>query len=68
MKENIHPKQPYTHNLSKVCNVEGCNYLGEMQNCHICGQKKRKTRCKFHRDKEKEMRKILRGDLKNILK
>lgn len=61
--DSKHPKQPYTHNLNKICKIDGCNELGYIVRCNVCHQKKRKTLCEKHFAEHKEMNRLLRGKL-----
>lgn len=62
---NTHPKQPYQHNMTKICKVEGCYNLGYIIKCNYCGQMKRKTMCEKHLLEHKEMNRLYRGKLSN---
>lgn len=59
-----HPPLPYQHNMEKKCKVEGCNNLGALSKCNLCGQPKRKILCGFHRREKWYWNKIYQGKIK----
>ncbi len=63
MNKHNHPPQPYDHNLTKICKIDGCGKLGYIVTCGICKKPKRKTRCELHLMEHKEMNRIYRGKL-----